>query len=194
MSGGQPSVRIRVSETTADIERRRLSAFRTTRRRSHESLHGNRTHGTGREDRTLLSLRVRQVSSPDDGPRGNEDLALAPEEGLEPSPQRFKVADPFLWTTPERSLWTESNCLGSLVGTSGPPRRSAASLPQGESALRADRRAQRTPSPVGLFHTDGAEALIGERLHGMQKVAGAIPVSSTASNADEDYITIMVLR
>ena len=30
------------------------------------------------------------------------------------------------------------------MGTSGPPRRSAASLPQGESALRADRRAKRT--------------------------------------------------
>jgi len=32
-----------------------------------------------------------------------------------------------------------------MLGTSGPPRCSAASLPQGESALRADRRAQRTP-------------------------------------------------
>ena len=40
----------------------------------------------------------------------------------------------------------------------------------------------------------GAEALIGERLDGIEKVAGAIPVSSTASNAGEDYITIMVLR
>ena len=45
---------------------------------------------------------------------------------------------------------------------------------------------------VPLRH--GAEALIGERLDGIEKVAGAIPVSSTASNAGEDYITIMVLR
>jgi len=31
------------------------------------------------------------------------------------------------------------------LGTSGPPRCFAASLPQEESALRADRRVQRTP-------------------------------------------------
>jgi hypothetical protein len=53
--------------------------------------------------------------------------------------------------------------------------------------------AQRRGGPE-VPNTTGAEALIGERLDGIEKVAGAIPVSSTASNAGEDYITIMVLR
>ena len=82
-----------------------------------------------------------------------------------------------------------------MLGTCGPPRRFAASLPQRESALRADRRAQRTPFLVkGANMSTGAVAQTGERLDGIEKVAGAIPVSSTASNAGEDYITIMVLR
>lgn len=34
----------------------------------------------------------------------------------------------------------------------------------------------------------GVEAHPGERLGGIEKVAGANPVDSTASNADEDYI------
>jgi hypothetical protein len=47
---------------------------------------------------------------------------------------------------------------------------------------------------ITTHDTRGAVAQTGERLDGIEKVAGAIPVSSTASNAGEDYITIMVLR
>jgi hypothetical protein len=45
------------------------NGYRMTRVRSSRALHGNRTHGTGREDRTLLNLCVRQMPSPDDEPR-----------------------------------------------------------------------------------------------------------------------------
>lgn len=52
-----------------------------------------RIHGTGREDRTLLALLVMQTSSPDEpAPQENE----VPEEGLAPSPLRFKGAYPSL--------------------------------------------------------------------------------------------------
>jgi hypothetical protein len=55
--------------------------------------------GTGRENRTLLVLLVRQVSSPDErAPLAFGQSCSAPEEGLAPPPQRFKAADPALGT------------------------------------------------------------------------------------------------
>ena len=64
----------------------------------------------------------------------------------------------------------------------------------GELCFRSAGIGVRFPvAPPDLFH-DGAVAQTGERLDGIEKVAGAIPASSTASNAGEDYITIMVLR
>ena len=86
--------------------------------------------GTGREDRTLLSLLVRQVSSPDDEPR------VAPEEGLAPPPQRFKAADPSIGTlriVRFRARDVSSN--GAMVGIDDGHRRDVPELSASASPL-----------------------------------------------------------
>jgi hypothetical protein len=150
---------VRVSEAKHGHRTEKPEDFRKTRLCPHESLHGIRTHGAGREDRTLRVLCVRQVSSPDDAPRETICVAISvPKEGFEPSSQRFKVADLGRWTTSDRnetwrlpeSLWTESNCRGRAYEARRPSR--GAQRKKGAVSLAT------TPFPVngtGLLRWSG---------------------------------------
>ena len=117
----------------------------------HEVRHARRQRtDDGREPRIfahhhrLQALRDRQPRLP----RERHDRARA-HEGLwrqrqrhDRVPRRPRLHD---HRTAGRQGHARAGVHSVLMGTSGPPPRSARSLPQGESALRADRRAQRTP-------------------------------------------------
>ena len=98
------------------------------------------------------------------------------------SPHRYAVSLPPP-TRLRRCLVLRTSAAGWRVG--GPPH-----FAEGDGAARW-RHSWSPALRLGFF---GAVAQIGERLDGIEKVAGAIPASSTASNADVDYMTIMVLR
>jgi hypothetical protein len=134
--------------------------FRTTRRRSHESLHGIRTHGAEREHRTLRFLCVGQVSSPDDGLRDRKPGARFTRSGggIRTHTPAVQGRGSCRWNTPERdiderSLWTESNGRGRAYEARRP--------------VRGTQRRRRCEPPDDTLSGERQEALALERSPGI---------------------------
>lgn len=134
-----------------------LTGFRTARLRSQESLHGSRTHGAGREDRTLLGLCVRQVSSPDDVLRRWKNWRRLRRRDSNPHPSDSK----------SRILPLEYSGMGSMKrnGRCGQSRTVPAGLMRPASLRGTQRR--RSEPPGDTLYGERQEVVALERSPGI---------------------------